>query len=58
MMALPRRALLYTQDRGHTVQSFPLLLASKYLYKSGISPQPALSNPKHLNLGNHTHPTA
>lgn len=47
-----RRTLLYAwSEDGKTHQSFAFKLALLYLDREGISPQPAYSNPKYLQLG-------
>ncbi|CBN57684.1 MULTISPECIES: CHASE2 domain-containing protein [Kamptonema] len=47
-----RRALLYSWPEGEkTRESFALKLALIYLKTEGITPQPATSNPKYLQLG-------
>ncbi|MEG4218419.1 CHASE2 domain-containing protein [Microcoleus sp. Pol14C6] len=47
-----RRTLLYAwPGDGKTHQSFALRLALLYLKSEGISPQPAIINPKYLQLG-------
>lgn len=47
-----RRILLYAwSEDGKKHQSFALKLALLYLESEGISPQPASSNPKYLQLG-------
>lgn len=47
-----RRTLLYAwPENGKKHQSFALKLALLYLESEGISPEPAYSNPKYLQLG-------
>lgn len=49
-----RRGLLYLDDGNTFSSSFALLLASRYLEKEGITPQPSEINPDFLQLGSVT----
>jgi len=46
-----RRGLLYLDDGTNFSRSLSLELASKYLEKEGIGPEPALENPDWVKLG-------
>ncbi|MEW6246873.1 MAG: adenylate/guanylate cyclase domain-containing protein [Nitrospirota bacterium] len=46
-----RRGLLFLDDGQHTVYSFALRLALKYLEPEGVFPQPDRLHPEHLRLG-------
>ena len=49
-----RRGLLFLDDGRTIAYSFALRLALLYLKAEGITPQPDVSNPKHLRLGDTT----